>query len=198
MKNTLVGAISLFVILTACNYTAEVSGELNEEPYFDLPNLVQQQLAQINSLQPSVEIVARIGDQQESQTVKKDSADWAETLKLFSDVNINRPVLQGSYSVKDSSDQQHGWQAKVYRAKQPDKVEVPYLIVYYQGTLEKVQRIETEFREKNPLYRTSRQLTMQLEPVETGSRLVSYQSSGSQKMIFRDRVDYFLKARLLY
>lgn len=198
MRNFFISIIGLTTILTACDYTAEVSNELDEEPYFDLPSLVQRQLAQIDSLQPSVKIVAEIGDQQESQTLEKDSADWVETLKLFSDVNINRPVLQGSYSVKDSSDQQHGWQAKVYRAKQPSKVEVPYLIVYYEDTLENVRRIETEFREKNALYRTWRQLTMQLESAEAGSRLVSYQSSGSQKMIFRDQVDYFLEAHLLY
>lgn len=187
-----------FIVLTACNYTAEVSNELGEDPYFDLPNLVQQQLAQIDSLQPLVEIVAEIGGEQEAETLKKDSADWAETLKIFSTVNINRPVLQGSYSVKDSSDQQRGWQAKVYRAKQPEKIEIPYLIVYYEDSLENVRRIETEFREQNMLYRTRRQLAMQLQPAETGPRLVSYQSNGSQKMIFRDQVDYFLEARLQY
>lgn len=198
MRNLFASILGLAAVLTACDYTTEVSSELGEEPYFDLPSLVQQQLTQIDSLQPSVEVVAEIGDQQESQTLQKDSADWAETLKLFSDVNINRPVLQGSYLVKDSSDQQHGWQVKVYRAKKPTKVEVPYLIIYYEDTLENVRRVETEFREKNLLYRTRRQLAMQLEPVEVGSRLVSYQSSGSQKMIFRDQVDYFLEARLQY
>lgn len=182
----------------ACEYAADVSDDLTDQPYFDMPSLVKQQLVRLDSLNPSVELVAQVGDREEVETIKKDSAEWEETLKLFSDANINRPVLQGSYSVVDSIDQQHQWKIRVYQAKEPQEVEVPYLIVYYQDSLADVRRIETKFWEENLLYSTTRYLAMQFESSSSGPQLVSYRSQGHQKMILRDSVYYDLEAILSY
>nr|WKN38312.1 hypothetical protein K4G66_06300 [Tunicatimonas sp. TK19036] len=198
MKGNLLVIAFTIISLSACDYTTEVSEDLTQEPYFDLPSLVQQQLDRLDSLQPSVEVVAKINNQEEKEKVKKDSTGWAETLKLFSDADINRPVLQGSYIVSDSTDQQHHWSVRTYRAKQPQEVEVPYLTVYYQDSLTNVRRIETKFHEENLLYSTSRQLEMQFEPTNSGPRLVGYRSEGRQKMILRDSVHYQLQATLQY
>ncbi|GEM_PF-1469597 len=183
---------------TSCDYTNQVSEELNQEPYFDLTGLVERQLAHLDSLRPSVEITATINDQQEVEAMQKDSTDWVETLKLFSEASINRPVLQGRYQVKDSTDQANGWNIRIYRAQQPADVEIPYLAVYYQDTLQNVRKIETVFLEKNVLYRTERRMEMQLSPTELGPLLTKYQSSGTQKMIFRDSVHYRVEATLEY
>ncbi|MEM9833302.1 MAG: hypothetical protein AAF944_21905 [Bacteroidota bacterium] len=190
--------IFLLLPLISCDYTAKVSSDLDQEPYFDLPSLVKQQLAHLDSLQPSVEVTAIIDGQQEVETVQKNSTDWAETLKLFSDANINRPVLQDQYQVKDSTDQATGWQVRIYHARQPDDVEIPYMAVYYQKSLNDVRKIETVFHEKNILYRTERRMEMLLENTRVGSLLTEYQSSGSQKMLFRDSVNYSVIARLRY
>ncbi|MGB3586579.1 MAG: hypothetical protein WBA23_08575 [Tunicatimonas sp.] len=187
----------LLFSITACDYTNQVSEELNQEPYYDLTGLVERQLAHLNSLRPSVEIMATINGQQEVETMQKDSADWVETLKLFSEASINRPVLQGSYQVKDSTDQ-NGLNIRIYRAQQPADVEIPYLAVYYQDTLQNVRKIETVFLEKNALYRTERRMEMQLSSSEQGPLLTKYQSSGTQKMIFRDSVHYRVEATLKY
>lgn len=188
----------ILLLLSACEYSAEVSERLEQEAYFDMPTLVQQQLSRLDSLRPSVEIVAQIGDRKEVEKIQKDSSTWAETLKLFSDANINRPVLQGSYTVSDSTDRQHDWNIRVYQAKQPKEVEIPYLAVYYQDSLSDVRRIETEFREENILYSTVRRMSMQFEPTASGPRLVGYSSEGRQKMVLRDSVYYHLQARLKY
>lgn len=191
-------AISFCLLTWACDYTEEVSENLDEDPYFDVPTLVQRQLIYLDSLSPSVKIEAIIDDQEEVEVIQKDSAAWAETLELFSDANINRPVLQGSYTVKDSVDQQRGWKVRIYRAKQPQKAEIPYLAVYYQDSLDDVRQIEAAFHEENVLYSTKRQMAMQLESTPSGPLLISYQSTGSQKMIFRDSVTYQVMAALRY
>ena len=193
-----VSIISVSLFSWGCQYTDEVSKDLNRKDYFDLPSLVEQQLVRLDSLRPTMEVVAQIGDREEVKKVKKDSAGWAETLKLFSDANINRPVLQDSYIVSDSTDQQHNWKVRTYRAKQPQNVEVPYLNVYYQDSLANIRRIETKFHEENLLYSTSRQLEMQFEATNSGPQLTGYSSEGRQKMIFRDSVHYQLKATLQY
>ncbi|MEQ9439685.1 MAG: hypothetical protein RIG62_11585 [Cyclobacteriaceae bacterium] len=190
--------MSVALLCWGCHYTTDVSEGLDQEPYFDMPSLVQQQLLRLDSLHPSVEIIARIGDREETEQVKKDSSEWAETLQLFSDANINRPVLQGSYLVLDSTDQQHGWKVRMYRAKQPQEVEIPYLTVYYQDSLLDVRRIETKFHEENLLYNTSRQLEMQFKPSASGPQLVGYRSEGRQKMVLQDSVHYLLEATLQY
>ncbi|WKN45217.1 hypothetical protein [Tunicatimonas pelagia] len=190
--------IVFLLLLSSCNYSEQISQELNQEPYFDLTGLVAQQLVHLDSLYPSVEITATINDRKEVETMRKDSANWAETLKLFSEANINLPVLQGSYQVTDSTDQEHGWNIRTYQALKTANVEIPYLAVYYQKTLQDVRKVEAIFREKNMLYRTERHMEMQLTPAEVGPLLTEYQSSGTQKMLFRDSVHYQLRATLKY
>ena len=185
-------------LLVSCNYTSKISTDLEQEPYFDMPSLVKRQLAHLDSLQPSVEVTAIIDGRQEVETMQKDSADWAETLKLFSDANINRPVLQGRYQVKDSTDQSTEWNIRIYQARQPSDVEIPYLAVYYENSLDHVRKIETVFHEKNVLYYTERRMEMQLKNTEVGALLTEYQSTGTQKMFFRDSVNYSLSAKVRY
>jgi len=190
--------VSFLLFLTSCDYTSEVSKDLNQDPYFDLTSLVERQLAHLDSLRPTVEITATIDDRREVETVQKDSTDWVETLKLFREASINRPVLQGSYRVKDSSDRANGWNIRIYQARQPTSAEIPYLAVYYQDTLLDVRKIETVFQEENMLYRTERRMEMQLTSTSLGPLLTEYRSSGTQKMLFRDSVHYQLDATLKY
>ena len=189
----------LILLLTArCTLDSQIVDELRQKPYFDLPGLVQQQLYYLDSLNPPVVLQARIGTQTETETTRKDSAAWAETLQLFQQTNINRPVLQGAYEESDSIIPNQNLRIKTYRYKQTPSGEIPYLKVYYRDSLTNVYRIETAFQEDNVLYSTHRNMWMTFTPYQGKPRLTAFETVGKQKMMLRDSVTYVARGEVQY
>ncbi len=183
--------ISGFLLIhSACIDDPQADVSLKNTPYFDLKGLINEQVKVLDSLNPQVEMQAVISGEEESQTLRKDSADWAETLKLYAEADLNKPVLRDQYIVSDSSLQGSGLRLKLYQARRPGEVDIPYMKVYYQDSLPAVRRIEAFFREENPLYSTQRNMSLRFE--EQGGRvlLTGYTTLGKQKMIFRDSILY--------
>jgi hypothetical protein len=182
--------------LVACSPPSAVD-ELDEQPYFDVPTLVQQQLQWLDSLNPPVTLRASIGGQAETQTIRKDSTAWAEAFDLFRQADINRPVLQGEYEETDRATQD-SLRVRTYRAKQGAEAEIPYLRVFYRDSLTNVYRIETMFQEDNVLYSTSRKMWMTFAPQQGKPRVTAFETRGKQKMMLRDSVTYFARGELQY
>ena len=174
------------LLLTSC-IQEPLSEEDRETPYFDLPTLVKQQVQWLDSLNPPVVIRASISGEEETETLQKDSAAWAETLALFRRSNINQPVLQGQYETTDSVLVEQNLQLRTYRS---DQAEIPYLKVYYRDTISNVSRIETAFQEDNLLYSTYREMWMTFSPYQGQPRLTAFATTGKQKMMLRDSVTY--------
>ena len=189
--------VSSFLI-TGCASDSQVVNELQRKPYFDLPALVQQQLHWLDSLNPPVVLQARIGTQTENETMRKDSAAWAETLQLFEQTDINRPVLQGEYQESDSIVSDQNLHVRTYRYKRSGSAEVPYLKVYYQDSLANTYRIETAFQEDNVLYSTHRAMWMTFAPYQGKPRLTAFETVGKQKMMLRDSVIYVTRGEVHY
>lgn len=177
---------------------ASIESQLQSTPYFDLKGIIEEQVALLDRLNPEVVITARIDDSTETQTIQKDSSAWAEALKLYSDADLNKPVLRDQYLVKDSVLEGQNLQAKIYHAKNKEEVEVPYMKVIYQDTTANVRSVEAIFREENPLYTTYRNMTLQFENTKGNLRLVQYATEGRQKMIFKDSVVYATTGKLQY
>ncbi len=195
-KHFCLTGLLLLVALYGCQQKDVVS-ELQQEPYFDLKGLINRQIAMLDRVDPPVEISAQIAGEDETQTTRKDSAGWQASLKLLTEVDINKPVLQGSYLVKDSMDRERDLQVKWYVAKRAD-AEIPYLKVFYQDSLPAVRRIEAAFRESNLLYTTQRKMSATFDAFEGSPRLTQYQAEGTQKVIFKDSIFYQWQATIRY
>ena len=182
--------------LVACTPQSPVS-ELGKKPYFDVPSLVQLQLQWLDSLNPPVTLRASIGGQTQTQTMRKDSAAWAEAFDLFRQADINQPVLQGEYEETDSATQD-SLRVRTYRAKRAQQAEIPYLRVYYRDSLANVHRIETMFQEDNVLYSTSRKMWMTFASRQGKPRVIAFETEGKQKMMLRDSVTYSARGELQY
>lgn len=171
--------------------------ELGQQPYFDVPTLVNQQLQWLDSLNPPVALQASISGQTQTQTIQKDSTAWAEAFDLFRQADINQPVLQGSYEETDRATQD-SLRVRTYRSKRARRAEIPYLRVFYQDSLANVYRIETMFQEDNVLYSTSRKMWMTFDLRQGKPRVTAFETQGKQKMILRDSVTYFARGELQY
>ena len=193
MKNYSLFLLSLLFLLISC----EEPVGIDREPYFDVKTLVQNQAHWLDSLNPSLILASRIGADDETHTMHQDSAGWAEVLQLFAQVDINRPVLQGSYQVEDSVDQQKNLPVRIYKSVEA-QAEIPYVKVYYQDSLTNVRHIEAYFQEDNLLYSTSRKMDMDFVTEQNHPRLEQFKILGKQKMIFRDSVEYQTVGKLRY
>lgn len=188
-------AASLSVALIAgCTSQSPVE-ELGKKPYFDVPSLVHQQLQWLDSLNPPVTLRATIGGETQTQTMRKDSAAWAEAFDLFQQADINQPVLQGEYEETDSTTQD-SLHVRTYRAKQARTAEIPYLRVFYRDSLANVYRIETAFQEDNLLYSTTRRLWMTFTSRQGKPYVTAFETQGRQKMMLRDSVTYAIHGEL--
>lgn len=171
---------------------------MDEDPYFSVQALMERQITLLDSLNPMVRITGALQQKDEAIQVRKDRAAWAASLKLFTDADINQPVLQGQYTVKDTFDAQHNLSLRLYEAKRGADTSIPYLKVYYQDTLTQVKRIETIFREDNLLYDTQRKMSADFEMVQGQPRLMQYETIGEQKMLLQDSVHYRMQATIDY
>ena len=185
------------VFVTGC-IDNPVESESPKTSYFDLAALVEQQVQWLDSLNPPVVLRATIGDRTETETMRKDSTAWAETLELFQKSDINQPVLRGQYEERDSLIQTQNLRVRTYRAPRADRAEIPYLKVYYQDSLANVRRIETAFQEDNVLYSTYRRMWMNFAPYQGQPRITTFETVGKQKMILRDSVTYTARGEVQF
>lgn len=188
----------LILVHAACVSESQVEVSVENKLYFDLKGLIERQVTLLDSLDPQVEMQALISGEEESQVLHKDSAAWAETLKLYAEADLNKPVLRDEYVVSDSSLEDSGLQLKFYQAKRPGEVDIPYMKVFYQDSITRVRRIEAFFREENPLYSTQRNMSLQFEDLAGDIRLSGYSTTGKQKMIFRDSILYRNTGQVYY
>lgn len=195
--NFILFLLVFWVSFTGCQQE-KVVNQLQREPYFDLKGLMHEQAALLDSLNPAVKFIAKIDEKEETIITHKDSASWTASLRLFSDADINQPVLQDSYTVKDSFDNQKGLQVKLYKAKNTSKTNIPYLKVYFKDSLYHVKHIETAFKEENMLYSTQRKMSATFDLFKGTPRIVQYETFGKQKMIFRDSAFYAMQATIDY
>jgi hypothetical protein len=159
---------------------------------------MNQQIAMLDSLNPSVKIKARIKGEEESITTHKNSSAWHASLKLFSDADINQPVLQGSYVVKDTFDHDKRLKLKLYEVRENTDTSIPYLKVYYQDSINNVRRIETVYEESNMLYSTQRKMSADFDNAGGKLRLIQFDAHGRQKMLFKDSILFDLQAEIEY
>lgn len=191
--------ILLLLITVGCqSEESNIENMLEDTPYFDLKGVINQQITQLYRLNPQVEVTARIGDSTETETMQKDSTAWAEALKLYADADLNKPVLLDQYTVKDSTLEDQNLLAKIYRAKNDNEAEIPYMKVVFKDSTSNPRYVEALFQEVNPLYSTYRSMSLHFDQLEGDLRLTAYETTGRQKMIFKDSVIYSTKGILKY
>ncbi|WPP49240.1 hypothetical protein [Catalinimonas niigatensis] len=193
-----IGGIALLSLWSCQPEEMKLERQLQATPYFDLKGVIEEQIALLDRLNPEVVVTARIDDSTETKTIQKDSSAWAEALKLYSDADLNKPVLRDQYIVQDSILQEQNLQAKIYYAKNKEEVEIPYMKVIFKDTTTNLHSVEAIFREENPLYTTYRNMALHFENTEGNLRLVQYETKGTQKMIFKDSVVYATTGILKY
>lgn len=173
----------------------------NEGVFYDLDSLIDQQVAYLARLQPTLEKEAEIDGEQERVTIDSpDSTVWAKELSIFRQLDLNAKALNAArYEISTGlRDVASNLNIIEYTAK--EDLPLSQVRIYYEGDPGKVRRIEGKFRSKesNRLYSSGQFLSMEMIDINSHAMLTQYQVIGGQKMILGDTIRYSVAGALTY
>ena len=187
----------LIMLVAACRPEgSEVDAVSSTGEYFDVQGLINKNAALLREMDVLLYKKATFAGEVEEATIRLDSAILAAELDVFREVDINKPVLADRYLVeKEVVD---GLEVIIYRADEEEELNINYLKVFKDLKSGELERIEAFFSSKNILYNSTRLLSMQYGEVSGMILPLYYTVEGSQKMIFYDKENYFIKADFIY
>lgn len=162
-------------------------------PLYPVDSLLRSQVRFLTVNQASITKTSKLDDKDHTTTVKpKDSVAWKKELEIFEVLElINKPVNKNLYKSEDLLDIRSNLKVRSYSTT--EKLPIRYVRLYYYRSIEKIRKIEAEYHESNPLYRSARNLSMEFDEINGRPILISYQIIGGQKMFLDDSVQYNIK-----
>ena len=170
----------------------------NVSYYYNIDSLVNYQKKVLSDKKASLEKWAYVDNDTSSSTYTPDTTQWRDELSFFNKMNINKPVLQGVYQKKVSKDENSNLTVTSYIPDQPQDVEIKYLKLYYYKSLNDLKKVEAEFEEKNPIYSSIRQFTLNFDKNSDELLLTKFEVKGGQKMILKDSIQFKIEATVQY
>ena len=187
MRQFIYPVLAVLFLLTSCIKPEEVGqGEELSKEYYDLKGLLNEQQQMLEEQRPNLQKTTLVGDKEE--VVNPEEINWQKELKLFQELDINKPVLLRSYSI-DTVAQEQG-QLLQYEAKNDDlKVRRLEVQLDEEG---KAVKVRGAVREENPIYLSERELQIEVEE----GKIVRYSLKGFQKVTTQDTTTYQMEATL--
>lgn len=184
-------ALCSLLLLTMCDAPSK-----REHGMYSVDSLLHAQAAQLTKLRATLDkdVVFGPGEEKVSLT-PQDTLAWLRELEIFSVMeSINKPVNRDQYKIEQSADKRSNLRIRSFSTTAD--LPVPYVNVYYHGRPSNIRRIEAAYIETNGLYKTSRRLSMEFDPINGVPVMSSYSISGGQKMFMDDTVQYEIKGRV--
>ena len=181
----------VFLVLAACGGQQRT----RISTYYNIDSLVSAQQQWLMTLEPLLNKTAHIDSDSSLSNFRPDSTQWANELDVFKKVDINKPTLDGLYTITVSDDTNSNLAVRTLSTDSRE-AEVKYLKLYYLDQLEKLKKIEALYIERNPIYASRREVTLVFDEVQNKRLLKRYKISGSQKMILQDTVKFEVDGQL--
>lgn len=163
---------------------------------YPVDSLLHAQAAQLTKLRATLDKEVLFGPGQEKVSLTpQDTTAWLRELEIFSVMeSINKPVNRDQYKIEQSADKRSNLRIRSFSTTAD--LPVSYVHLYYQGRLSNIRKIEAAYSDTNGLYKTSRLLSMEFDPINGVPVMSSYSISGGQKMFLDDTVQYNIKGRV--
>lgn len=188
-----VGSLLVIAGIMACE------SERPPSTFYPVDSLVTAQIKLLARLNARLEKKALLGGKEDAAEYRPaDTTAWQKELDIFRQLdNINKPVNRNSYEITDGL-QDPGSNLLIREFKCIDEQPIVYLRIYYQGTLARPRKLEALYRETNPMFKSTRQLSMRLDQVGEETVLTAYSVHGGQKMMLSDSVSYQISGKILF
>ncbi len=161
----------LIPALWGCN--AAGSAASSAPGYFDLEALAEEQIALLSAEKPEVEKYLTFDGQRD--TVVTREINWKDDLAFFFQAGINKPALDGIYSVTKPDSV-----TELYELTKEGAFQVRSLKVEYSAG--EVKDVEVNAVMEGLLFDTQKILKLKLNGEKGHNRLVSYEVRGEQQL----------------
>ncbi len=179
--------LSTIFLVSACQNDVDDKNEV--KTYYDLKGFIENQIVYLNDKKPMVNKTAGLGGQHVTNHLK--DIDWKKELELFVQADLNKPSYRQSYNIdrKDSSTYE-------YRIKPNVELPVRYLKIVVDSAVHQPVYVKALFQSANKIYKSEK--TIELTRIQTDNvwELSSYEVHGYQKLIFMDRKDFDIVAKI--
>lgn len=182
--------VALGLLLVCCSQKKR-----NRTVYYPMDSLMTEQVNYLSASTATVRKITVLGEKSDTVLVApKDSKGWIKELDIFRELDaINKPIYLGKYTVEeDLSDSRSNLKIRSFTGA--EDLPIAFLKIYYQGTPDRVRRIEAEYKQANSMYKGSRFLSLEFEEIYNKPVLTSYSITGGQKMFLGDTVRYTVYA----
>ena len=192
MRNTFSALFFLAILSFSCSNKQKSNSSL-----FNVDSLIRAQVQYLSDQHAKLSKTTSLGDSSSSISITpKDTIAWKNELEIFSVLHwINKPINRNSYSIENQADTKSNLWVRSFSIKKDlpeDQKDLPieYLKIYYHNSLNKIRRIEGQYKELGFMNRTAQTLIMEFQPVNDSMILTSYSITGGQKMFIGDSVQY--------
>lgn len=144
------------VMLISCNIKNSNQVQQKVKPYFDVESFVKKQIDLLSKKNAVISKEVVLNGQTETKTIE--NINWEKELQLFLEVDINKPVLVGSYEIIKEQDK------TIYKAKE-ETLKIQQIIIQKSG--ENIKNLEIFVKEENALFHFSKKLTMVMNASNT-------------------------------
>ena len=143
--------------------------------YFDLGALVEEQIKVLSAEKPEVE--KRLAFDGERDTLFTREVNWKDDLAFFFQAGINKPALNGVYSVTKPDSL-----TELYQLVKEGAFHVKTVNVSYSPGTGEVMEVKVNTLVEGLLFNTQRTLKLKLSGEKGSNRLVSYDVMGEQQL----------------
>ncbi|RDC65770.1 hypothetical protein [Adhaeribacter pallidiroseus] len=159
--------------------------------YFNLSQFISGQVKQLQSAPIAVEkTFVTPPDAPEIKVLR--TINWEHELETFTQADINKPALRAAYAIT-TTPEANGRIKTIYR-KRPGYRDAPVEYLEVTTSADKqVVAIKGRHRDDNYLVKSTKDFSLQCEPVNGQNQIISYQISGTQKTVFLRPLEYRIK-----
>ncbi len=180
----------LALVIVSCSLSEQKGNDLMAKKYFDLDSLVESQIKQLESLNPTVNKSITIGGKQEKKEFQ--SMDWEKELSVFINSDINKPKLLDLYKIEGPTTGKETLLS--YEFIKKGMTGVQKMLITKDKNTRQVQSVEIESLERNVIFSSHKNIDL----IFKDNQLTSYSMKGFDKVAMRDTMWYDVEGILVY
>ena len=151
--------------------------------YYDLANIINQQIANLSSQKPLVEKKLVIADK--TETLQTKDINWNKELELFLQADLNKQSYQARYNIQQKDN------TVTYTLKEGEDLPVKELVIEFDE-VNNPKYIGAKIQTSNYLYESDKMLSAQLNK----NQLLSYHIKGWQKLFIGSKKNFNIKGKV--
>ena len=195
----MINSIHKFLLfsLSGILFSACLQKPVKESRYFNIDSVVTNQVMYLPKIKSILIKQALLNGKDDSTMITpKDSVAWATELDVFRQLEmINKPINRGLYSIVDEKDTKSNLMIRSFTSTKKE-LAVQFLKIYYHNSTANLRKIEGLYLEKNYLYSSAINLSMEFDNLYNKITLTNYTIKGKQKMFLGDSVNFTISGKV--